>query len=72
MANEIDPKEEIVSFKELLMSEVIQSDALINFPNKKGIVSKLKQSFICFKLLIIKIFMQKDYCFRRCSIRFFL
>ena len=49
MANEIDPKEEMVSFKELLMSEVIQSEALINFLNKKGIVSKLKQSFICFK-----------------------
>jgi len=49
MANEIDPKEEMVSFKELLMSEVIQSEALINFLKKKGIVSKLKQSFICFK-----------------------
>jgi len=39
MAKELDPKE-LVSFKELLMSEVIQSEALINILDKKGIVSK--------------------------------
>jgi len=39
MANKIDPKE-IVDFKELLMSEVIQSEALINLLDKKGIISK--------------------------------
>jgi len=39
MAKELDPKE-IVDFKELLMSEVIQSEALINLLDKKGIISK--------------------------------
>ena len=39
MANKLDPKE-IVDFKELLMSEVIQSEALINLLDKKGIISK--------------------------------
>jgi hypothetical protein len=39
MANELDPKE-LVDFKELLMSEVIQSDALINLLDRKGIISK--------------------------------
>jgi len=39
MAEKIDPKE-IVSLKELLMSEVIQSEALINLLDKKGIISK--------------------------------
>ena len=32
--------EEIVSAEELLMSEVIQSEALINLLDKKGIISK--------------------------------
>jgi hypothetical protein len=31
---------EIVDFKELLTSEVIQSEALINLLDKKGIISK--------------------------------
>jgi hypothetical protein len=31
---------EIVDFKELLLSEVIQSEALINLLDKKGIISK--------------------------------
>jgi hypothetical protein len=31
---------EIVDFKELLMSEVIQLEALINLLDKKGIISK--------------------------------
>ena len=39
MAEKLDPKE-LVSFKELLMSEVIQSEALINLLDKKGIISK--------------------------------
>ena len=39
MAEILDPKE-LVSFKELLMSEVIQSEALINLLDKKGIISK--------------------------------
>ena len=39
MAEKLDSKE-IVSFKELLMSEVIQSEALINLLDKKGIISK--------------------------------
>ena len=39
MAEILDTKE-IVSFKELLMSEVIQSEALINLLDKKGIISK--------------------------------
>ena len=39
MAKILDPKE-IVDFKELLMSEVIQSEALINLLDKKGIISK--------------------------------
>ena len=39
MAEKLDPKE-IVDFKELLMSEVIQSEALINLLDKKGIISK--------------------------------
>jgi len=41
MAETLDPKE-LVAFKELLMSEVIQSDALINLLDRKGIVSKLE------------------------------
>ena len=39
MAELLDPKE-IISFEDLLMSEVIQSDALINLLDRKGIVSK--------------------------------
>jgi len=39
MAEKLDAKQ-IVDFKELLMSEVIQSEALINLLDKKGIISK--------------------------------
>lgn len=39
MAEKLDPKE-MVDFKELLMSEVIQSEAMINLLDKKGIISK--------------------------------
>ncbi len=39
MAKELDPKQ-LVDFKELLMSEVIQSEAIINLLDKKGIISK--------------------------------
>jgi len=39
MVEKIDPKE-TVDFDELLMSEIITSEALINLLDKKGIVSK--------------------------------
>ena len=39
MAKQLDPKQ-TVDLKELLMSEVIQSEALINLLDKKGIISK--------------------------------
>ena len=39
MAKQLDPKE-TVDVKELLMSEVIQSEALINLLDRKGIISK--------------------------------
>jgi len=39
MAMLLDPKE-IIPFDELLTYEVIQSDALINLLDRKGIVSK--------------------------------
>ena len=39
MAKKLDQKQ-IVDLKELLMSEVIQSEALINLLDKKGLVSK--------------------------------
>ena len=39
MAEKLDPKE-LVSFKELLMSETITSEALINLLDRKGIISK--------------------------------
>ena len=39
MAEKLDQKQ-TVDLKELLMSEVIQSEALINLLDKKGIISK--------------------------------
>ena len=39
MAEKLDQKQ-IVDFRELLMSEVIQSEALINLLDKKNIISK--------------------------------
>ena len=39
MAELLDPKE-IIPFDELLTYEVIQSDALINLLDRKGIISK--------------------------------
>jgi hypothetical protein len=39
MTEKLDPKQ-LVDFKELLMSEVIQSEALINLLDRKGIISK--------------------------------
>lgn len=39
MTEKLDPKE-LVSFKELLMSEVIQSEALINLLDRRGFISK--------------------------------
>lgn len=39
MAEKLDFKE-MIDFKELLMSEVIQSEAIINLLDKKGIISK--------------------------------
>ena len=41
MAQILDPKE-IISFEELLTYEVIQSDALINLLDRKGIITKLE------------------------------
>jgi hypothetical protein len=39
MAKKLNPKE-LVSSEELLMSEVIQSEALINLLDNKGLISK--------------------------------
>lgn len=39
MAEKLDPKE-LISSEELLMSEFIQSDALINLLDRKGIITK--------------------------------
>jgi hypothetical protein len=39
MAELLNP-EELASFKELLMSEVIQSEAMINLLDRKGIITK--------------------------------
>jgi len=39
MPAKLDEKE-LIPFKELLMSEVIQSEALINLLDRKGIISK--------------------------------
>jgi hypothetical protein len=39
MAEKLDPKH-TVDFKELLMSEVIQSEALINLLDEKGLISR--------------------------------
>jgi len=39
MAEKLDPKE-IVDFKELLMSEVIQHEALISLLEQKGILTR--------------------------------
>ena len=39
MAEKLDQKQ-TVDFKELLMSEIIQSEALINLLDRKGLISK--------------------------------
>jgi hypothetical protein len=39
MAEKLDQKH-IVDFKKLLMSEIIQSEAIINLLDKEGIISK--------------------------------
>jgi hypothetical protein len=39
MAEKLDPKE-IASFEEVLMSEVIHSEALVNLLDRKGIITK--------------------------------
>ena len=39
MAEKLDSKQ-LVEFKELFMSEVIQQEALINILDRKGIISK--------------------------------
>ena len=39
MADKLDPKE-LVSFREMLLSEVITSEAVINLLDRKGIISK--------------------------------
>ena len=39
MAKQLDPKE-LVTFKEVLLSEVMQFEALVNLLERKGILSK--------------------------------
>jgi hypothetical protein len=39
MAEKLDPKEN-VDFEGLLISEIIQSEALVNLLDRKGIISK--------------------------------
>ena len=39
MTKKLSPKE-TVSFKEALMSEVIQSEALVNLSERKGVITK--------------------------------
>jgi hypothetical protein len=39
MAKQLDPKE-LVSFKEMLLNEVITSAAIINLLDKKGVISR--------------------------------
>ena len=39
MAEKLSPQE-LVSFREMLMTEVITSEAIINLLDKKGIISK--------------------------------
>lgn len=39
MAEELDPQE-LVSFKEMLLNEVITSEAIINLLDRRGIISK--------------------------------
>ena len=39
MAEKLDPRE-IVTFEELLMSNVIEQEALVNLLEKKGIIKK--------------------------------
>jgi hypothetical protein len=39
MAEKLNPKE-LVSFKELLMHEVIHAEALVNLLDRKGIITK--------------------------------
>jgi hypothetical protein len=39
MAEKLDPQE-LVSFKEMLLNEVITSEAIINLLDRKGIISK--------------------------------
>ena len=40
MGKKLDPQKQLVSSEELLMSEVIQSEAMINLLDKKGIITK--------------------------------
>jgi len=39
MAEKLDPKE-VVDFKELLMSNVYEQEALVNLLEKKGVITK--------------------------------
>ena len=39
MAEQLDPKE-LVSFKEMLLTEVVTSEAIINLLDRKGLISK--------------------------------
>ena len=41
MAEKLDPKE-TVDFKQVILSEVIQSEALINLLERKGIITRVE------------------------------
>ena len=64
MATKLNPKKEFVSSEELLMSEVIQSEALINLLDKKGIISKqellAEMKRVQAKMIKPKIFITQD------------
>lgn len=55
MAQALDPKE-TVTFRELLMSEIIQAEALINLLDRKGVISKqeLLEEIVAVRALIHK------------------
>jgi len=52
MAEKLDPKQ-TVDFKELLISEVIQTEALTNLLDRKGIISKTVNNELSIKLICL-------------------
>lgn len=55
MAHALNPRE-TVTFRELLMSEIIQAEALINLLDRKGIISKqeLLEEIVAVRALLHK------------------